>query len=225
VKDQTQDQIHPSARVDIAEIQRLAETWTPQHVLSWAFETFGNEVAISSAFGAEGMALIDMALDAFQDHDVKKEFASSVDSNQGSVLKVVEQAFAKADETTLKRYFEWKHPERGELQQWTYEQKKELFGNFSLWYHQQYMTLLQSMKDFDRFTLEMQSDPSMLKKICSTDSIEGHGSAAQFIERHAKGVLESYRGRGQNEGDRSGERVLGIMAARHGAQYCSNRRL
>jgi 3'-phosphoadenosine 5'-phosphosulfate sulfotransferase (PAPS reductase)/FAD synthetase len=30
-------------------------------VLAWAFDTFGNEVAISSAFGAEGMALIDMA--------------------------------------------------------------------------------------------------------------------------------------------------------------------
>ena len=30
-------------------------------MLTWAFETFGNEVAISSAFGAEGMVLIDMA--------------------------------------------------------------------------------------------------------------------------------------------------------------------
>jgi phosphoadenosine phosphosulfate reductase len=38
-----------------------AESWSPQRVLSWAFETFGNGVAISSAFGAEGMALIDMA--------------------------------------------------------------------------------------------------------------------------------------------------------------------
>ncbi len=45
----------------IAELQRLAESWTPQHVLAWAFENFGNGVAISSAFGAEGMVLIDMA--------------------------------------------------------------------------------------------------------------------------------------------------------------------
>jgi phosphoadenosine phosphosulfate reductase len=30
-------------------------------VLRWAFENFGRDVAISSAFGAEGMALIDMA--------------------------------------------------------------------------------------------------------------------------------------------------------------------
>ena len=45
----------------IAEMQLTAETWTPQQVLSWAFDTFGNDVAISSAFGAEGMVLIDMA--------------------------------------------------------------------------------------------------------------------------------------------------------------------
>lgn len=45
----------------IAEVQLSAESWSPQRVLSWAFETFGNDVAISSAFGATGMALIDMA--------------------------------------------------------------------------------------------------------------------------------------------------------------------
>jgi phosphoadenosine phosphosulfate reductase len=45
----------------IAELQTLAESWSPQHALSWAFETFGNRVAISSAFGAEGMVIIDMA--------------------------------------------------------------------------------------------------------------------------------------------------------------------
>jgi phosphoadenosine phosphosulfate reductase len=45
----------------IVEVQWIAESWSPQQVLAWAFDTFGNEVAISSAFGAEGMALIDMA--------------------------------------------------------------------------------------------------------------------------------------------------------------------
>lgn len=43
------------------ELLRAAEHWTPQHTLGWAFETFGNRVAISSAFGAEGMVIIDMA--------------------------------------------------------------------------------------------------------------------------------------------------------------------
>ena len=46
---------------NIAELQFTAETWSPQRVLAWAFETFGSRVAISSAFGAEGMVLIDIA--------------------------------------------------------------------------------------------------------------------------------------------------------------------
>ena len=45
----------------LAELQIAAEAWKPERVLDWAFETFGESVAISSAFGAEGMALIDMA--------------------------------------------------------------------------------------------------------------------------------------------------------------------
>ena len=45
----------------IAEVQAEAESWTPQQVLKWAFDTFGSSIAISSAFGAEGMVLIDMA--------------------------------------------------------------------------------------------------------------------------------------------------------------------
>jgi phosphoadenosine phosphosulfate reductase len=59
------DLIQPSAPVDgqlqVAQVQAVAETWSPQHVLSWAFRTFGKKVAISSAFGVEGMVLIDMA--------------------------------------------------------------------------------------------------------------------------------------------------------------------
>jgi len=47
--------------LEIDQVQSRAESWTPQHTLAWAFETFGNHVAISSAFGAEGMVLIDMA--------------------------------------------------------------------------------------------------------------------------------------------------------------------
>jgi phosphoadenosine phosphosulfate reductase len=46
---------------DIVEIQSIVESWTPQQVLTWAFEKYGNDVAIASAFGAEGMVLIDMA--------------------------------------------------------------------------------------------------------------------------------------------------------------------
>jgi phosphoadenosine phosphosulfate reductase len=45
----------------IQELQIAAEGWKPGRVLTWAFETFGDTVAISSAFGAEGMVLIDIA--------------------------------------------------------------------------------------------------------------------------------------------------------------------
>ncbi len=45
----------------VRELQIAAEAWGPERVLDWAFKTFGDTVAISSAFGAEGMALIDMA--------------------------------------------------------------------------------------------------------------------------------------------------------------------
>jgi phosphoadenosine phosphosulfate reductase len=38
-----------------------AEDWSAEEVLSWGFEKFGPRVALASAFGAEGMALIDMA--------------------------------------------------------------------------------------------------------------------------------------------------------------------
>lgn len=45
----------------IRNIQPVAEQQSAEEVLRWAFENFGRDVAISSAFGAEGMALIDMA--------------------------------------------------------------------------------------------------------------------------------------------------------------------
>jgi len=46
---------------EVGKVQIAAEDWKPERVLAWAFETFGETVAISSAFGAEGMALIDIA--------------------------------------------------------------------------------------------------------------------------------------------------------------------
>jgi phosphoadenosine phosphosulfate reductase len=48
-------------REQIVELQAVAEDWSPEQVMGWAFRSFGNRVAISSAFGAEGMAVIDIA--------------------------------------------------------------------------------------------------------------------------------------------------------------------
>ena len=38
-----------------------AEKWRPEEVLSWAFATYGRDVAIASGFGVEGMVLLDLA--------------------------------------------------------------------------------------------------------------------------------------------------------------------
>jgi phosphoadenosine phosphosulfate reductase len=38
-----------------------AEKWNPEEVLSWAFSTYGKDVAIASGFGVEGMVLLDLA--------------------------------------------------------------------------------------------------------------------------------------------------------------------
>lgn len=44
----------------IVELQYTVETWAPEQIIQWAFDSFGSHVAISSAFGAAGMAVIDM---------------------------------------------------------------------------------------------------------------------------------------------------------------------
>jgi phosphoadenosine phosphosulfate reductase len=56
-----EERFTPIMKDQIAVLQASAEHWTPQRTLTWAFEKFRNSVAISSAFGAEGMVLIDMA--------------------------------------------------------------------------------------------------------------------------------------------------------------------
>ena len=46
----------------LKETQEVAEGWTPQEVLAWSFRTFGSTIEMASGFGAEGMALIDIAV-------------------------------------------------------------------------------------------------------------------------------------------------------------------
>ena len=55
------DHGHNRIADSLEEVQAAADAWSPQRVLTWAFETFQESVAISSAFGVEGMVLIDMA--------------------------------------------------------------------------------------------------------------------------------------------------------------------
>lgn len=46
---------------EILQFRFASEAWTPERVLEWGFSTFGDRIAISSAFGAEGMVIIDIA--------------------------------------------------------------------------------------------------------------------------------------------------------------------
>lgn len=46
---------------NLQEIERRAEHWRPEEVLTWAVDTFGEDVAISTGMGVEGMVLLDHA--------------------------------------------------------------------------------------------------------------------------------------------------------------------
>jgi len=45
----------------LEQVRSQAEGWRPEEILSWAFATFGKDVAIASGFGVEGMVLLDLA--------------------------------------------------------------------------------------------------------------------------------------------------------------------
>ncbi|MGH9528292.1 MAG: phosphoadenylyl-sulfate reductase [Terriglobales bacterium] len=48
-------------REPLEDIQLQSESWKPEEVLRWAFTIFGDDVAMATGFGVEGMALIDIA--------------------------------------------------------------------------------------------------------------------------------------------------------------------
>jgi len=45
----------------VERISQLVEPWSPEDILRWAFVTFGGRVEMATAFGPEGMVLIDIA--------------------------------------------------------------------------------------------------------------------------------------------------------------------
>lgn len=46
---------------EVEAVQSAAESWSADLALRWAFDRLGNDVALVSAFGPEGMVLLDMA--------------------------------------------------------------------------------------------------------------------------------------------------------------------
>ena len=54
----------------LEQVSGSLESATPQQILEWAFETFGDELCIGTAFGQSGMALIEMATAINPDVDI-----------------------------------------------------------------------------------------------------------------------------------------------------------
>jgi phosphoadenosine phosphosulfate reductase len=48
-------------KADLEQVKVLAERWKPEQVLAWAFATYGDNIAMATGFGVEGMALLDIA--------------------------------------------------------------------------------------------------------------------------------------------------------------------
>jgi len=48
-------------KTDFDRVKLIAESWKAEQVLSWAFANYGEDVAIATGMGAEGMVLMDIA--------------------------------------------------------------------------------------------------------------------------------------------------------------------
>jgi phosphoadenosine phosphosulfate reductase len=46
---------------DFDRVKLIAEGWRPEEVLAWAFSTYGENVALATGMGVEGMAMLDIA--------------------------------------------------------------------------------------------------------------------------------------------------------------------
>lgn len=95
---------------DLAGLRIAAEAWSPAQILRWSFQTFGDSVAISSAFGAEGMVLIDIASrvhENFQIFTLDTEFLFPETYN---LMDQVEQKYG----FTIERVFPLLSPEEQE---------------------------------------------------------------------------------------------------------------
>jgi phosphoadenosine phosphosulfate reductase len=94
----------------ISAVQQVAEHWSPQQVLGWAFETFGKGVAISSAFGAEGMVLIDMASRVNKDFRLFTVDTEFLFPETYSLMDEIQQRYG----VTIERVYPQQSPEEQE---------------------------------------------------------------------------------------------------------------
>jgi phosphoadenosine phosphosulfate reductase len=94
----------------IPDLARAAESWSPQQVLARAFDTFGDQVAISSAFGAEGMVLIDMASHVRKDFRLFTIDTEFLFPETYSLMDTIEQKY----QVKIERVFSLLSPEEQE---------------------------------------------------------------------------------------------------------------
>lgn len=95
---------------ELGKLQIAAEAWSPERVLTWAFDTFGDQVAISSAFGAEGMALIDIASRTRQNFRLFTLDTEFLFPETYNLMDQVEQRYG----ITIERVFPLSSPEEQE---------------------------------------------------------------------------------------------------------------
>jgi phosphoadenosine phosphosulfate reductase len=96
---------------DVGRLRIAAETWSPERVLVWAFDTFVDGVAISSAFGAEGMVLIDIASRVRQNFRLFTLDTEFLFPETYSLMDRVEQRYG----ITIERVYPLNSPEKQEL--------------------------------------------------------------------------------------------------------------
>ena len=95
---------------DIAALRIAAEAWNPEQVLKWSFQTFADSVAISSAFGAEGMVLIDIASRVQQNFRLFTLDTEFLFPETYNLMDQVEQRYG----ITIERFFPLLSPEEQE---------------------------------------------------------------------------------------------------------------
>jgi phosphoadenosine phosphosulfate reductase len=95
---------------DVGRLRIAAESWSPERVLAWAFDTFGDGVAISSAFGSEGMVLIDIASRVRQSFRLFTLDTEFLFPETYSLMDQVEQRYG----ITIERVYPLNSPEKQE---------------------------------------------------------------------------------------------------------------
>jgi len=112
------------AEFRVQELQAAAESWSAAEVLTWAFQRFGPRIALASAFGPEGMVLIDVAVELRPDVRVftldtglffpeTYELMSAVEQRYGIAIERVRPALTVEEQAVQHGLALWQHnPDR-----------------------------------------------------------------------------------------------------------------